>query len=402
MIVRSLDGLAAPARPFSLATSSIATSIGGPYPATYARIWKSQPWVRTAVDFLARGIAGLPLHVLRRESDTDRTRLTDHGLAAWVAAPNRAQTRFKFFEELVQDLGTYGTAIRIKVRPRTGPELETVRVPPEAVEVIGDWFPEAYRIQLRDRRITLRASDVFAVGFWDPENPLGSTSPIETLRQVLAEDSARGEYRENFWRRGAKPSAVIEQEGRGLSPEQITEWQSEWARLYAGAKRAGGVPLLEPGMKWKETGYSAVDSDLNADRKLTREEVGAAYHVPAPFLGLLDDATFSNVENLHAVLYEDVLGPWLLWIKEEIERQILPEFVDVDRVYCQFITAARLAGSFDKQADAIEKLTGRPVLTANEGRARLDLPRMPQPDADQLWLQPGTPGARGPAPARKE
>jgi phage portal protein BeeE len=45
-------------------------------------------------------------------------------------------------------------------------------------------------------------------------------------------------------------------------------------------------------------------------RKLTREEVAAVFDIPPVLLGILDRATFSNVEELHLAFYQDTLGPW--------------------------------------------------------------------------------------------
>ena len=45
-------------------------------------------------------------------------------------------------------------------------------------------------------------------------------------------------------------------------------------------------------------------------RKLTREEVAAAYWIPPPMVGILDYANFSNVTEFHKMLYADALGPW--------------------------------------------------------------------------------------------
>ena len=46
-----------------------------------------------------------------------------------------------------------------------------------------------------------------------------------------------------------------------------------------------------------------------------------------------------------------------------------------------------MKGSFEEQADSLYRLVGRPIMTANEGRARLNLPASPTtPTADQLAM----------------
>jgi hypothetical protein len=101
-------------------------------------------------------------------------------------------------------------------------------------------------------------------------------------------------------------------------------------------------------------------------------------------VGLLENATYSNIETQHRMLYQDALGPWLTAIEEEIELQLLPDLDSDPRIYVEFNIAAKLAGSFEEQAAALSTSTGRPWMSANEARARLNLPRIDDPEADRL------------------
>src|SRR5688572_16141759 len=84
--------------------------------STYAHIYETQPNVRICVEFLARNIAQLGLHVFRRVSDTDRVRLFDHDVANWLSRPNPQMTRYRLFEATVQDFAIYANAFWLKVR----------------------------------------------------------------------------------------------------------------------------------------------------------------------------------------------------------------------------------------------------------------------------------------------
>ena len=50
--------------------------------ATPVQLYRSQPYLLAVVDFLARNIAQLGIHVYERLSDTDRVRSTD-SVTAW-------------------------------------------------------------------------------------------------------------------------------------------------------------------------------------------------------------------------------------------------------------------------------------------------------------------------------
>jgi len=154
--------------------------------------------------------------------------------------------------------------------------------------------------------------------------------------------------------------------------------------------------ILDEGMTFAARAFSPRESEFVAARKLTDEEVARAYHVPLPMVGILDHATFSNIKEQHKQLYQDCLGPWLQMISEELERQLLSEASDLDRVYLEFNIQEKLKGSFEEQAASLYTLVGRPIMTANEGRARLNLPRITDDDsADALALPLNT--AAGPS-----
>jgi len=198
-------------------------------------------------------------------------------------------------------------------------------------------------------------------------------SPLEALRRTLREEFAATEMREQVMRNGARMSGYLER------PKDAPEWsevarerfRTAWQAQYAGSgPGAGGTPILEDGMTFKPVSQTAKDLQYIEARKLTREEVAAAYFVPPPMLGILDHATFSNITEQHKMLYQDTLGPWLSMISEEIALQLLPDFEpDSDRFYVEFNLREKLTGSFEERAEAISKAVGGPVMTVNEARA---------------------------------
>lgn len=349
----------------------------------YATLYRTQPNVRTCVDFLARNIAQLGLHVFRRVSDTDRQRLVDHPLAEVIGKPNPWTTRYRLIEALMADLGVYYNAYWLKMRQTD--RLYLLRVPPHLVEPSGGLLPTGYVINLGGKTLNPALSEIVHFRGYNPEDSTQGLSPLETLRRVLAEEHAMGDYREYFWRNGARMLGIIER------PREAPEW-SETARerfrqqfeaMYSGGANSGKTAILEEGMVWKEGTFNAQESEYLGARKLTREECARAYHIPLPMVGILDNATLSNIREQHKNLYQDSLGPWLTMIVEEIELQLLPDMSDTDRVYLEFNIEEKMRGSFEEQIQALQSSVGRPWMTADEARARMNLPSMGG-DAAQL------------------
>ena len=386
-VVQSVGALADLSTGWWPVTSYGALRMYDEYNYDYATLYRMQPNVRTCVDFLARNIAQLGLHVFRRVSDTDRVRLTDHPLAQVLAKPLPAEykiTYYRLIEALLGDLGVYFNAFWLKVKAPNAP-ISLMRIPPPYVTISGGLVVTGYTMALSGKTWNFSSDQVVHFRGYNPENEITGLSPLETLRRVLAEEHEAGDYREHFWQNAARQAGIIER------PKDAPEWsehararfKSEFEALYARGDNSGKTAVLEEGMTWKPGTFNAQESEYLGGRKLTREECARAYHIPLPMVGILDNATFSNIREQHKNLYQDCLGPWLAMIEQDIMLQLLPEFQDTQGVYVEFNIAEKLQGSFDEQTQSLQSAVGRPWMTADEARARMNLPSMGG-DADAL------------------
>ena len=353
----------------------------------YATIYRQQQSVRTVVDFLARNVSQLSLHSFRRISETDRERLRDHPLAQLIARPNGFTTTSRLFRSLVSDRGIYDCAFWLKIQEKGTMTLR--RLPPNRVTIAGDdnWLaPEAFHVKGSRGTAKIKADQVVYFHGYNPVDDRLGLSPIETLRRMLAEEYAAGTMREQILRNGARASGYIERPvGGSWSDKAFNRFRDNWQAQYSGdGPLAGGTPILEDGMVFKSASQTAEELQYIEARKLTRTEVASAYHIPPPMIGILDNATFSNIEEQHKMLYQDTLGPILTDIEQEIELQLLPEFGDTNGVYVEFNLAEKLKGSFEDQATTLQTSVGGPYMSRNEARARLNLPSIE--GADELII----------------
>jgi HK97 family phage portal protein len=376
-VIQSLGGLADYSPDWAPSSSYGSLRLYDQYNYAYSTLYETQPNVRTCVDFLARNVAQLGLHLFRRVSETDRQRLRDHPLALTLAMPNSFTTRYRLIESLVGDLGVYFNAYWLKL-PWKEDRPALLAVPPELVTVSGGLMPTGYEINLGSKVLKPTPDQIVHFRGYNPKSRITGLSPLETLRRVLAEEFASGDYREYFWRNAARMNGIIER------PADAAEWsetararfKAEFEALYSGSANSGKTAILEEGMSWKQTSFSAQEAEYLAGRKLTREECARAYHIPLPMVGILDNATFSNIREQHKNLYQDCLGPLLAMIEEEISLQLLPEFEDTEGVYCEFNIQEKLQGSFEEQTQSLQSAVGRPWMTPDEARARFNMPSL--------------------------
>lgn len=392
MIVRTFDGLQALTSPQPQWYDDAGRSVqlyGSDQ--SYFHIFKTQPNVRICIEFLARNIAHVAPQAFRRVSDTDRVRLADHDLMAWLSTPNPATTRYRLFEALVIDAGIYDRAFWAKVRyvdTRGRNTIGLVRLPADEMTVEGELLPTGFVwTTANGKEHHFAPSEIVHFAGYR-----GGISPLETLRRILAEEQAAGEYREHFWRRGARVPGVVTRPADKKRYEQLQadEWRAGWRKAYGGAS-GEDVVLLQEGETFQQTTQSAKDSEYTVGGKLRREVVAAVFQIPQPFVGILDHATFSNIKEQHKNLYQDCLGPWFEMIRQEIHRQLLVECADRQGVYVEFNVDQKLAGTPEDRANSMQVSIGRPWRTVNEGRALDNLPRLDDPELDTVAPQQGGP-----------
>jgi HK97 family phage portal protein len=355
---------------------------GAWYCGTYGAMYKRQPAVRAVVDFLARNVAQLNAKVYSRISNTDRIEEPDHPLAELLRHPNPVTTRYRHMRDTVSDLAIYDVAYWRKMR--LGSRLVVARLSPEALHVeVDEQGRRTYRT-LRGE-VVPRASLVVFPGY-SPDSADEGVSPLETLRRVLLEADSGQQNRENMWRNSARQSGWIQR------PLEAPEWSDTGRQRFradiestlAGGSNAGRIGVLEDGMVWNPASFSPKDTEYVAGRRLTYEEVAIVYGIDPSLLGQ-GSATKASAEQKHQELYQDTLGPLLRQLQDEIELQLLPEFEPFgSTTYVEFNIAEKLKGSFEEQATVLTTSVGVPVMTPNEGRARLNLPRI---DGDE-WDTP--------------
>lgn len=341
----------------------------------YGQIWRTQESVRTVVTFLARNIAQLGLPMYKRQGDTDRARLNDHALAKLLRKPNPWTTGYRFRNLLVHDFAIYDTAYLLKTKV-DGSTVGLVRLPPTMVEPVGDnWlYPEKFEFRGQKGTKKFDADEVVYFRGYNVDEDTGS-SPLEALRRTLKEAWSGSEMREQVMRNGARASGYIERPGPpaapAWSPAAKAGFQKDWQSQYAGdGPQAGGTPILEDGMSFKQASQTAKDLQYIEARKLTREEVASAYFIPPPMVGILEHASFSNITEQHKMLYQDTLGPWLTMLQDEIALQLIPDFESKpEQFYVEFNLREKLSGSFEERAQSIQTAVGAPWMTVNEARA---------------------------------
>ncbi|MEM9521568.1 MAG: phage portal protein [Actinomycetota bacterium] len=348
-------------------------------------LYRCQPSLRTVVGFLARNIAQVTLLGLRFDENGTRTRVErSDPLARLLRKPDRTQTAVEFMKALVTDMCLFDRFAAQIFREEDG-SYRLVRIPPALW-----WFERGPTG--RPNRIAARRADSteYSVSldraFWMDGFPSDAeTSPIESLRGILAEQQQSASYRQDMWNNAGRFPGWI------WRPLEAPKWTSDgrdnfkagWQKFASGGAKAGHTPVLEDGMKYEDVeGVTPEQAQQLESRKFSIAEVMAAYYVHPQLLGLLE-GNYSNVTAFRQILYGDTLGSWFEDIEQAFNCRAIPVITNGDDdTFVEFDVNEKLRQTFEEQVKILTSAAGAPILTRNEARARINQP--PVEGGDEL------------------
>nr|DAN91430.1 MAG TPA: portal protein [Caudoviricetes sp.] len=341
--------------------------------------WAHQPSIRKVTDFIAGNVASIPLHAYEF-STKGRARVRDGNLARILSRPSRAreETQYTFWKRFILDSLLWDGAIAFIDEPN----VALMRIPPQRwlAEVDGFGTIQTINIIRDDGVISTFSPDSFLIlpGYSFP-NSMG-VSPVETLAELLKETNEALEFRRTMWQRQATHTGVVERANEWESVEARDNFLQGLRAFDAHSERHGGTMLLDEGMVWKDRRPSFKPSDLEdiEARKLTDIEVASMYHIAPEMLGIRQ-GNYSNMEAFRQSLYRDNLGPYI----EAWQQAVAPlvEVFGTPEMYIEAFMDAKLRGNFEEQAKTYNTLVGAPIMTRNEGRAKMNLPNIEGGDA---------------------
>lgn len=381
--------LSEPFEPF-ISTGGIPVMDPGSPLSLYGRaavetFWRHQPALRKVVGFVARNVASIPLHTHERVSDTDRRRVTDHALPRVLSRPQPSVGAFRFWESVISDGLLYDRWAVLKDWQDDG-SLQLLHIPSWRLYLSTDQFNRvvgAYMWTDDHEPLSTEGAgwiklDLEQLIFDHGYAPrTAGLSPVETLKDLLEESAESVQYRRDAWNNGGRATQYIK---RPMDAQWTSEQRSRFVeglrKFMKDGSGAGGTMLLEDGMEIGSVPFMSPADALDLQgRELTNVEVSSAFHVSPELIGARA-GNFSNVDAFRQNLYRDSLGPYITAWEQAINVGLTDDLAGDRNLYVEANVEAKLRGSFQEQAQVMQSATGRPWMTADEARARMNMPAL--------------------------
>lgn len=337
--------------------------------------------VKRCVSLISYSIGYLPLLLKDQASKEDA--VTHPLFPVLRREPNDWQTAFNFRQYMQRNALVYGDAFALIVRSM-GRVIRLVPLDPRNVEVIqnGDWsvtyrYTPAVKNGHQNRaKVDYSARDILHV-YADTEDGLRGVAVVKEAARAIALAKSLEKSQLSLFRTGMMVGGAIMHD-KNLSPEALRNLQDSMQARYSGEGNAGKWLVLEEGMTAQQFTSTAKDSQQIESRELQIEEIGRAFGVPRPFLGVDDTSWGSGVDVLGQLFVRYTLKPWFTAWEQAIERSCLTGS-EKTTLGARFDAKPLLLGSIQDMGDFYSKALGagghQPWMDYEEVRDEFGMPQ---------------------------
>lgn len=348
------------------------------------------PEAYNCLQILSQTIASLPLITYRRNRDGSKQRFDDHPIAELLHdQPNETQTAYEFRAQMTWDMALHRNAFAEILEGRRGPIDQLIRLDPEAVWVIRDGPKYLFEVREPDgRRRRLLPEQVFhlkAIPF--TKDGILGRSIIQDGCSTFARALALQDYALKFFANDATPGGIIEVKGK-FTPEQAKEFKEKWKDQFTGRNRHK-VAILDSEAQFKSPDVPNEKAQFIETYREVALQVLRFWRMPPHKVGILDKATFSNIEQQSLEFVTDTLMPWLVAWEQAIRRDLITS----PRVFfAEHNVAGLLRGDIKSRYEAYRIGREWGWLSADDIRHMENMNPVPGGDA---YLQPLNMGTAG-------
>jgi len=182
---------------------------------------------------------------------------------------------------------------------------------------------DLYRYQYGGITRDIQSPDMVHVKTANPNDFLFGMPTIQAAGRAVDVDRES-----SIWQLGSMQNRGISDYAIIIDPETTAE-QMERLRELHKSKQAGSANARAPFFTTRDIktlNQSAVELDFVDSRSKVWAEICSAMGVPAPMVGLLEDATLANIETARRIFWIDTIIPLLRMIRGQLNRQLAEQF----------------------------------------------------------------------------
>lgn len=344
----------------------------------------AQPVVYACHRVLSDTIAGLPFGMFERGENGDRRKMDNHPVSRLLNEPNDDMTSFEFFAQMIWDLAGRGNSYWEAVPSEFGTPAKLLHLNARyvTVERVSDGSIR-YRYSEPGRPERYLSSDIV----WHLKMPplvdaMVGQSPVYAGRETIGAALALQDYAARFFSNNATPPFVIKHPSNFKDADSKRNFLNAIKRWWGGSNRHSPA-VLEFGMDVAKLGVNNEEAQFLETRQELDKTIARIWRMPPHKVGIMADATFSNIEQQALEFVTDTLLPWLRLVERSIAKNLI---INPQRYFFEFNVAGLLRGDLKSRYEAYAIARNWGWLSVNEIRRREN--ENPIGAEGDIYLQP--------------
>lgn len=341
--------------------------------------------VYACMTLIASDIAKLRVKLVAKDGNDIWNEVANSAYSPVLRKPNPYQNRIQFYESWMLSKLSRGNTYVLKGRDNRGVVTSLRVLDPNLVRPLvsesGEVFYELNADALSGiaEQVIVPARDIIHDRFNCIFHPLIGTSPIIANGLTAMQGLYIQQNAARFFEGGATAPGILTAPG-AISNETATRLKEHWEANYVGESNAKKIAVLGDGLKYERMSMTSVEAQLIEQLKWTAEVVCGTFHVPGFMIGVGQEPSYNNVQNLTIRYYSQCLQALI-----EALEACLDEGLGMDgmTIGTEFDVDNLMRMDTATQMDVLEKAKGK--MTPNEQRQRLNLG--PKPGGDTIYLQ---------------
>lgn len=339
--------------------------------------------IRIGLRWIAKKASKCPLGVRRVVKGSDAQAELGHELVKIWTASNPT----KLIQRILDDLYIHGKGNAILEKVRDQNSKRVLKLDPLNAKKCS--FDPVNRFWKYDNRAILPDNLVWISLGADPDNPDLGVDQWEGFEDDLRTLKGECEYTADTLENAGVVGLFITRDDPNmvLSDEAKKKIERETRAMTTGKKR-GSTYVSGTGLKVTQIGSGPEKMALDKLPIGAQCRVAGNLQVALMILGMQDaNKTYSNLEEANKGSYRTAVMGLHDLLAEALSRDLLPDTgfdPDLYEVFWDYTDQEEVQEDLDKAMGRVVKLVGGPVLTPNEGRAKLGEIPLDDPTADQL------------------
>jgi HK97 family phage portal protein len=362
-------------------------------------------WVYAAVRVISQGVAGTKLGLFTEQGNrrADWEMLSrSHSLSKLMRAPNPFTTYTELMESTTTFLELTGNAywliVRGKVPRRQGRRMrgepkELWLLPSQNVKINKSRakFISSYSYKEKNGCTTkstkFKPEDIIHFKYAHTSDRYYGKSPLSAAVDTVNADEFMTRAQDHTFRNAPYPSMIVQNKGEKKRWTKTTRKLIELLlKRFMSADNQGKALVLDGDLKIDKWATEPREMDFQASTSVTRDKILAIFGVSPTVLGMLENASRSNMEAAQYAFAKWTLEPKLQLIEDRLNTFIENEWATED-IVAEF--ASTLPPDRDSDRKDVEMAVKAGAMTIDEVRLEyMDMDPLSKPDPSKPGSTP--------------